>query len=218
VYSVLAALFDDLRALLAGRITSVQILEAYPELAPMADERGDLLPLVETILPALERVVLGGVPDPAHADVLHALIAAGVDRHALAGFPLPEYEPDVRQRLEAVIQAIVDALQAVVPVGVTLAREGLHAGVTEGGRLVSSSTFCQELDADGITAFVWGLASLIQDDIALTTTWPWPSYPDAPTSMAQPDSAVENGVLTIWFGDAREPLIKCAPIRLDGIL
>jgi hypothetical protein len=211
-------MFDDLRALIAGRMTGDQVLEAYPDLAPLADKHGGLVPLAEAILPALARVVLGGIPEPEHAEVLHALAGAAMDRHTLAGFPLPDCEPDVQQRLETVIQAIIDALQAVVPSGVTLARESLRAGVTERRRLVRASTFCQELDAGGITAFVWSLTSLVQDHVSEDTTWPWPSYPGAPTSMALPDSAIENGVLTIWFGDAREPLMACTPIRLDGIL
>jgi hypothetical protein len=218
VDSVHTPLIDDLRALLAGRLTGAQVLETWPELASLAEEHGGLLPLIETFLPQLERAAFGVPPEPGHFGTLQKLMMLAVGQHAALGFPEPDYEPAVAQRIERLVQDIVDALQAVVPAGVTLVREGLWAGVAEDGRLVSGTLFGQELDAEGINAFVCSLANLVQDYISEETTWPWPSYPDDPTSMALPDSAVEGGVLTIWFGDARFPMIKCTPISLDGVL
>jgi hypothetical protein len=216
--SVLTPLLEAFRDLLAGRMTGAQVLEAFPELQPIVDGHGGVLTFARTLLPALERAVLGSAPDPEYADVLQTLAVAAVERARMGFEDWPEYDPEVRQRLETMVQAIVDALQAVVPSGVTLAREGLRAGVMEHGGLTSSTTFVQEVDAGGISAFVWSLTSLVQDHVSEETTWPWPSYPGDPTSMALPDSAVEGGVLRIWFGDERSPMIACTPISLDGVL
>ena len=58
------------------------------------------------------------------------------------------------------------------------------------------------------------MLSTLQDVIAEDTAEPWPDASGDPLPM--PETAVESGVLHLWYGDRDEPAVALRPIPLPS--
>ena len=121
------------------------------------------------------------------------------------------------------VTELVDRLREVVPEGIAVAASTSGSGVEISATappFVGGAT-CYVEDVveqphgsfeQNVDAAAWNVLSTLQDMIAEDTTEPWPDTGRNP--LPRPETAVESGVLRLWYGDRDEPVLTLRPIPL----
>jgi hypothetical protein len=111
--------------------------------------------------------------------------------------------------------ALATRLVAVVPTGISVVADGSSVVVASSGLGVSvdlRSLIEQEGDEDSNAALgARAVLDAVQDFVAEDLARPWP---EGGTPLPVPATAVEGGVLRLWYGDERDPALALPPIPL----
>lgn len=113
-------------------------------------------------------------------------------------------------------------LGMIVPVPMSVRADGslvlVHADsvrVADSNNAVIADEDDDRTFGDKVGCAVWGVLSMIQDDISEYLTEPWPAYG---RRMALPGVREAKGRVFFWYGDDEAaPLISFASIGLDEI-
>jgi hypothetical protein len=111
------------------------------------------------------------------------------------------------------VAELVVRLRDVVPEGFTVSAS------TSGSGVEMSLSYVEEIVeqphgsfAGHVETAAWNVLSSLQDLIAEETTEPWPDTNGS--SLPVPETAVESGVLRLWYGDRDAPVLALRPIPL----
>lgn len=69
---------------------------------------------------------------------------------------------------------------------------------------------------EAVTTSVESVMSMVQDTIAVRLKAPWPRLDEH--SMAMPGVAIEDHVVSMWYGSKRRPIVALESIRLKGLM
>jgi hypothetical protein len=121
------------------------------------------------------------------------------------------------------VAELVDRLQDVVPEGIAVAGNATGFGVEIAATKppFAGGAICYVRDAveqpsgvfeRRVEAAAWQVLNTLQDLIAEDTAEPWPDEGRNPLPTVE--TAVESGVLQLWYGDRDEPVLALRPIPL----
>jgi hypothetical protein len=121
------------------------------------------------------------------------------------------------------VAELVDRLRDVVPDGIAVAGNATGFGVEISATKppFTGGFICYVKDAveqpsgvfeRRVEAAAWNVLDTLQDLIAEDTTEPWPDEGRNPIPRA--GTAVEAGMLHLWYGDRDEPDLALRPIPL----
>jgi hypothetical protein len=130
-------------------------------------------------------------------------------------FPFERHQPEPSPAAVRLAAALAERLDAVVPRPLRVQAEGGWVSVYHGVTARSSTGVAPVLDQDAgpveedderwsfeavAAGVAWNALSSVQDEVAETTTEPWPRLPRG--GMAMPGTCTDGEQIFLWYGPA----------------